>query len=129
MSADTENIEKYLEKLIEGQKQQAAVGRNVLSEVEEIRESVRRLHNRLDDTAKETTINTQNIKFLNTRLDKGEAICKDERELIWKKMHEHKKEAIVTAVKNTKIWIYSTFMVATGALGTAIFGYFINKVK
>lgn len=144
----SQEIEKQLDQLIRGQSQQAERDSTVLSEVEGIRKTVERLHERLDDMHENIIIHNQKIEVLEKDSEKSEKRCHEQRELIWKKIRETKTEAtnaikevktesvkaigdgkteaIKTAKKDIKLWLYGAALAGVGALVVTIFKDFIN---
>ena len=116
MTANIEKVEKQLDELIQGQKRQAENDKTVLSEVKNLKKAFERLHERFDEIHEKTIIHDEKIKVLEQKSCAAEKMCKNERELIWNKMREHKNDAIITAKKDMKLWIYAALLTGFGAI-------------
>jgi len=112
----TTKIEDQLDKLIRGQQGQAERDSAVLKEVESIRETVERLHDRLDGVNEKTIIHEEQIKTLDGKFCKSQVECEKTHQLIWDKMREKKQEAITTAKKDMKLWLFGTLLIAIGSI-------------
>lgn len=131
----SEETEALLHRLLEGQQRyikslesQSIITENVLDDVQEIKKSVARLHLRLDDTAKETTINSESIKHLQSKQCTAEDLCKAERGNIWKEIRKSKAEAIAEAKKEVMNKIYLSVISGFGALILTLISIFWKKI-
>ena len=70
---DDEKMIEALNRIAAAQEDQTKEWKEVKNELCEIRESIKRIHQRLDDTARETTINTERISNLKEQFTEEKA--------------------------------------------------------
>lgn len=122
----TEKIEKQLEQIINAQNTSVETNRIILNEVEALKKSFERLHLRFDEIHEKTIIYGQKLIVLNDCLEKNEKKYNEQNELIWKKMRESKYDAISTAKKDIKLWLFTAIL---GGFGSLIFVIVTNFIK
>lgn len=97
MPTSENTVPQMLERIITAQERQTGSINSVLADISEIKDSIRRLDDRLGALGNETLINTEAIKYINLSAERKDKACKDEHQLLWSKLYKHKIDTLAEA--------------------------------
>lgn len=98
----------------------------IAADLIEIKESIRRIHAKLDETAEKATENNVAIRFLKEDISKNEKKIGEEIAKVDEKILFHKKEAIETAQRCAMLKFYTAISTSAIALVIALITMFLK---